>query len=418
VKDKMNKMGNVREEAGSRGWQGMLGLGARSASLLLLVALTGCHGSKPKAELGKLKPEGEPVAVSTIQPEETSRTEYVQVTGNLAAEEDSDVASKREGIVWRTYVERGSVVKKGEPLVRLDPKDEVNALEAGLAAMNELKVRLGVTTDTEHFDPENQPEVRSAKADYELAKVNHERATRLFSEGTINQAEFDQSATQLESARQRYALARHQVAQLYASLKTQQVRVRGLSLAVDDTTITAPFDGVVVERYVSPGEWLGKGARVARMVQLRPLRLQLTVPERNAAQVAVGQEVEFTVTAYPDRRFTGQVKYVSPALNNESRALVVEAEVANEEGLLKPGFFATARLKLPGAAKAYLVPLSAVRREREVAKVFVVKDGVARERVVRLGDTFGNKVEVFDNLGPDDVLAADASKLSDGVRVK
>jgi hypothetical protein len=86
--------------------------------------------------------------------------------------------------------------------------------------------------------------------------------------------------------------------------------------------------------------------------------------------------------------------------------------------LLKPGFFATARLKLPGAAKAYLVPLSAVRREREVAKVFVIKDGVARERVVRLGDTFGNKVEVFDNLGPDDVLAADASKLSDGVRVK
>lgn len=386
--------------------------------VLLLGGLLGCQGNGSKAELGKPKPEPEPVAVATVRPEETSRTEYVQVTGNLAAEEDSDVASKREGIVWRTFVERGALVKKGEPLVRLDPTDEVNALDAGLAAVRELEVRLGVTSDTEQFDPENQPEVRSARADYELAKTNHERATRLFREGTINQAEFDQSATQLESARQRYALAKHQVAQLFASLGTQKVRVRSLAQAVADTTITAPFDGVVVERYVSPGEWLGKGARVARVVQLDPLRLQLTVPERNAAQVAEGQEVEFTVGAYPERKFYGRVKYLSPALSNESRALVVEAEVGNPDGSLKPGFFATARLKLPGAAKAYLVPQSAVRRERDVAKVFVVKDGVARERVVRVGDTFGDKMEVFDSLSADDILAVDASKLSDGVRVK
>ncbi|MCX7625819.1 MAG: efflux RND transporter periplasmic adaptor subunit [Candidatus Sumerlaeaceae bacterium] len=386
--------------------------------LLFITCLLGCHGNGSKAELGKLKPEPEAVAVATVRPEETSRTEYVQVTGNLAAEEDSDVASKREGIVWRTFVERGTVVRKGEPLVAMDPTDEINALDAGLAAVKELEVRLGVTSDTEQFDPENQPEVRSARADYELAKTNHERATRLFREGTINQAEFDQSATQLESARQRYALAKHQVAQLFASLGTQKVRVRSLAQAVADTTITAPFDGVVVERYVSPGEWLGKGARVARVVQLDPLRLQLTVPERNAAQVAEGQEVEFSVGAYPERKFYGRVKYLSPALSNESRALVVEAEVPNPNGLLKPGFFATARLKLPGAAKSYLAPLGAVRRERDVAKVFVVKDGVARERVVRLGDTFGDKIEVFDSLNADDILAADASKLSDGVRVK
>lgn len=386
--------------------------------LLLLGGLFGCQGDGSKAELGKLKPEPEPVEVATVRPEETSRTEYVQVTGNLAAEEDSDVASKREGIVWRTFVERGALVRKGEPLVRLDPTDEINALDAGLAAVRELEVRLGVTSETEQFDPENQPEVRSARADYELAKTNHERATRLFREGTINQAEFDQSATQLESARQRYALAKHQVAQLFASLGTQKVRVRSLAQAVADTTITAPFNGVVVERYVSPGEWLGKGARVARVVQLDPLRLQLTVPERNAAQVAEGQEVEFTVGAYPERKFYGRVKYLSPALSNESRALVVEAEVANPDGLLKPGFFATARLKLPGAAKAYLVPHSAVRRERDVTRVFVVKDGVARERVVRVSDTCGDKLEVYDGLSADDILAADASKLSDGVRVK
>lgn len=386
--------------------------------MLLLGALVGCRGNANKAVLGQEKPEPEPVAVVTIRAEETSRTEFVQVTGNLAAEEDSDVASKREGIVWQTFVERGTIVSSGQPLVKLDPTDEIDALDAGVASLRELEVRLGITSGTETFDPENQPEVRSARADYELARTNHERATKLFREGTINQAEFDQSATQLESARQRYNLAKHQVLQLYASLGTQKVRVRSLAQAVSDTTVTAPFAGIVQERYVSPGEWLAKGARVARVVQLNPLRLQLTVPEKNAAQVAMGQEVEFTVGAFPDRRFSGQVKFISPALSNESRALLVEAEVPNDELLLKPGFFATARLKLPGVGKAYLVPLSAVRRDRDVAWVFVVQNGVARERVVRLGDTLGDKVEVLEGIGPDDVVAADASKLSDGARVK
>ncbi|MGB9690691.1 MAG: efflux RND transporter periplasmic adaptor subunit [Candidatus Sumerlaeaceae bacterium] len=394
---------------------GALGWGALS---LLLGALAGCHGNGSKAELGQTKPEAAAVAVTTVQAQETLRTEFVQVTGNLAAEEDSEVASKREGIVWHTYVERGTLVSAGQPLVRLDPTDEINALDAGVAALHELEVRLGITSGTETFDPENQPEVRSARADYDLARTNHERATKLFREGTINQAEFDQSATQLESARQHYALAKHQVLQLYASLGTQKVRVRSLAQAVSDTTVTAPYDGIVQERYVSPGEWLGKGARVARVVKLKPLRLQLTVPERYAAQVAEGQEVEFTVAAYPERKFTGRVKYLSPALSNEARALVVEAEVGNEEMILKPGFFATARLKLPGAGKAYLVPQSAVRRDRDVARLFVIQDGIARERVVRLGDAFGDKIEVIEGLQPNDIVATDASKLSDGVRVE
>lgn len=391
---------------------------AVGASVGMFVLLIGCGGRKQKAELGAVKPAGEPVAVETVRLLETTRTEYIQVTGSLAADEDANVASKREGIVWRTFVERGQPVRKGEPLVQLDPTDEINALDAGKASLRELEVRLGVTSASANIDPENQPEVRAARADYELARTNHERATKLFREGTINQAEFDQSATQLESARQRYALAKHQIMQLFASLDTQKVRVTTLAQAVADTTVTAPFDGIVQERSVSPGEWLAKGAKVAQVVRLNPIRLLLTVPERYAALVELGQTVEFTVAAYPDRKFSGTIAYLSPALSSDSRALTVEARVANQDMALKPGFFATARLRLPGAGKAYLAPQTAVRRERDVAKVFVIKDGVAHERVVRLGETFGDKVEIFDDVSADDIVARDASKLSDGQRVK
>ncbi len=96
----------------------------------------------------------------------------------------------------------------------------------------------------------------------------------------------------------------------------------------------------------------------------------------------------------------------------------MEALVPNPEGKLLPGFFATARLEMSGASRVLLVPLSAVRRDREVGRVFVVQDGVARERVVKLGEQVGDKIEITGDLSSDDVVVVDAAKVSDGIRVR
>jgi membrane fusion protein (multidrug efflux system) len=380
--------------------------------------MTGCSGNGARAQLGEQKPAPEPVVVATVRVEETSKTASIQVTGNLAADEDSDVASKREGIVQKTFVERGSHVERGDPLVKLDATDELLNLAAGEAALFEIKSRLGLTTETLLFDVEQQPEVRSAKADYELAQANYTRSEKLYRDGTINKAEYDQAATQLEATRQRYFQARYVAQQLYASLQTQKVRLQTLQQAVADTTVTAPFRGIVSERYVSPGEFLMRGAKVVRLVRIDPIRLVLTIPERYAAEVREGQKVEFTVNAYPADVFRGQIVHIAPALSADSRALAVEALVPNPEGKLLPGFFATARLEISGATKVLLVPMSAVRREREVGRVFVVRDGVARERVVKLGEPVGDKIEITGDLSSDDVVVVDASKVSDGIRVR
>ncbi len=120
----------------------------------------------------------------------------------------------------------------------------------------------------------------------------------------------------------------------------------------------APFAGVVGERFVSPGDYVTRGTKVASVMRVDPLRVELTVPEQFVAAVGEGRAVTFSVDAYPGETFTGQVRYVSPAVTAETRALVVEALVPNAAGQLKPGFFATRPDRAGGAGRALLVPAS------------------------------------------------------------
>ncbi len=176
------------------------------------------------------------------------------------------MASKREGIVQETFVERGTQVEQGAPLVKLDATDELLNLAAGEAALFEIKSRLGLTTETESFDVEEQPEVRSARADYELAQANYARSESCFEKAQSTRQSTTRRRPSSRPHAIRYFQARHVAQQLYASLKTQKVRLRTLQQAVADTTVTAPFRGIVSERYVSPGEFLMRGAKVARLV--------------------------------------------------------------------------------------------------------------------------------------------------------
>ena len=131
--------------------------------------------------------------------------------------------------------------------------------------------------------------------------------------------------------------------------------------ALADTVVRAPFAGLVAERMVSIGDYVTKGMKVAVVVRINPLRAQLTIPEQFVSAVAVGQPITFEVDAYPGRQFEGRVRYVSPTLQADQRALTAEAIVPNPTNELKPGLFATARLQQPKRTPAVLVPASAVQ---------------------------------------------------------
>src|SRR5205807_9392519 len=155
--------------------------------------------------------------------------------------------------------------------------------------------------------------------------------------------------------------------------------------AVADTVVRAPFTGVVAERLVSAGDYVTKGMKVAIVVRVNPLRVMLTIPEQFVSAVAVGQPVNFDVDAYPNRRFEGKVRYISPALQAERRALTVEATVPNPNGELKPGLFATARLEQATRTPGILVPAAAVQTSAGTSRVYVVNGDHVDERIVTTG---------------------------------
>ena len=186
-----------------------------------------------------------------------------------------------------------------------------------------------------------------------------------------------------------------------------------------DTAVRAPFAGLVAERAVSVGDYVTKGMRVATVVSVDPLRVELTVPEQAVAAIKVGQRVRLTVDAYPNEEFLATIKFVSPALRVDQRALTVEAVANNRDGRLKPGLFATALIRQGEPAPALTVAEGAIETISGTSRVYVIKDGRAEERIVTVGEKVGEHVEITSGLSKGDLVVAEPrGRIVDGTAVK
>ncbi|PTL77283.1 efflux RND transporter periplasmic adaptor subunit [Vitiosangium sp. GDMCC 1.1324] len=320
------------------------------------------------------------VKADTVQVGEGKVPRYLTLTGTLSAYEDSDVAAGAAGKVLSVHVERGSVVKKGDVLVRLDSR-------AASASLEEARAQLAL-----------------AKSQQELANADCERNEKLFASGTVSSADHDRAQAQCRNAA--------------AQLASATARLSMLELNVTDATIRAPFDGVVSERVVSVGEYVRQDSKVVTLVALDPLRLSLTVPESSAAFVQKDQAVEFTLTAAPNVVHKTKVSFVGAGLRNGTRDLVVEALVPNKERTLLPGQFATAKVQL-GEQQLPVVPRSAVLGDGARRKLFVVSDGRLEERFVQVSESAGDSLGVMAGVRAGErVVAVARDDLRDGQKLQ
>jgi len=382
---------------------------------LLVVAAAGCRADATADRSATA--EAPAVAIAATAAVDTPIARFIEVTGTLTAQESAEVAAEIAGRVVATPVERGSRVGKGSDLVMIAAAEvDAQAREAEANAA-QIEARLGIAGG-KPFEVARVPEVASANATRALARTDFERARTLHAAQLISQAEFEQKSAQLESAERQYDVASNGAEQQFQSLLAARARVTVARKAVADTVVRAPFAGVVGERLVSVGDYVTRGTKVASVMRVDPLRVELTVPEQYVAAVAAGRDVTFTVDAYPGIIFTGQVRYVSPSVTAETRALVVEAIVPNANGQLKPGFFATARIAQVASAPALLVPATAVRTVAGTARVFVVSGDRVEERVVMVGQTVDDRLEITDGLTAGErVATSGVATLADGVRV-
>jgi RND family efflux transporter MFP subunit len=358
------------------------------------------------------------VTVTSAAAVEQPIARFVRATGTLMAEDQADVAAETAGRIVATPIERGSRVAEGGELARVVATETNAQLKEAEANAAQIEARLGLTPDAA-LDVNNVPEVQNAKASYELAQGEFNRIKSLLDQRVVSQSEYDQRRTQMEATRQQYEAAKNGAAQQYQSLQAARARIALARKAVADTVVRAPFSGVIAERLVSVGDYVTKGMKVAVVVRVNPLRVVLTIPEQFVSTVAVGQPVDFDVDAYPGRRFEGKVKYISPALQADRRALTVEAVVPNPSGALKPGLFATARLEQSAKTPGILVPSSAVQTSAGTSRVFVVANDHVEERIVVAGQAVGDLVEITKGLAAGEKVAtSNIGKLNDGTKVK
>lgn len=320
------------------------------------------------------------VQVRTAPVQERKMPRYLRLTGQLTAWQDADVASDTTGKVAETPVERGAVVKAGDVLVKLDDRQASLALAEAKANVELAKSKL-VLAESELA--RNQPLAKAraiAEADFQRLKTDR-----------------DARAADLAGAEARLGMAEKSLA---------------------DATIRAPFAGLVAERIVSAGEYVRADSPVARVVEVDRLRLELAVPEGDVSRVQQGQAVEFSVATFPGQSFAAAIKFIGAAIREASRDLLVEAEVANADGKLKPGLFAEARLKL-GEETGLSVPAEAVRIEGPRRKVFVVEKGQVSERLVEAGEANAGFVEIRRGVAKDEAVAlAPGPEVVDGAAVQ
>ena len=227
------------------------------------------------------------------------------------------------------------------------------------------------------------PEVLNAKASLDWAEAEFNRIKSLLDQKVVSQAEYDQRRTQVQAARQQYQAAQNGAQQSFRSLQAARARVDLARKASADTVVRAPFAGLVAERLVSTGDYVTRGMKVATVVRIDPLRVELTVPEQYLSLVKAGQPVRLERRRLSGRRFTAKVRFVSPSLKTEPARADGRSRGA-ERG--QPAEARAVRDRAPAAAGAGPGDARAGRRPCETvagtSRVYVVTGDKVEERIV------------------------------------
>lgn len=408
--------------------------------------MSACSGPKGPAAKAEKDPH-KTIVYTTAKAVLKEVPSSFNANGSFIAEETSDIAPAINGRVADTPVNVGDFVRKGQVLCRLEEReaqlklDQARAsLEQARFIMRQAQSRVGWTGDGK-FNPDAVPEVSAAKAAYEsalasakLAAADARRYENLVGSGDVSQSSYEKFKTQGEtaeaaadSARKQYEAQVNAARQNYGAIEAAQAALAAAESqmaqaqkSLEDTAIRAPFDGYITDRPAAAGQWLATNGKAATIMSLATVKLQLQIPEQQAAMATTGMSVTARVAAYPDRDFTGKIIAVVPAVDANSRAFMAEARFSNPKAELRPGMYAGAKVMLPGSEPAVFVPEKAVFYDTttDANNIFSIVDGAARLKVVLKGDSDGAEVRILSGLAGDEtVVLNNQADLYDGAPV-
>lgn len=350
--------------------------GALSCTLLLLLGC-GATGAETASEDASAKVTT--IAVRTVSLSPSTFDDRIEATGSLAADNDATLSARASGTL-EYLAPLGTAVKKGQVVARIDPALPVTGVRQAEAARS------------------------AASAQIALARQTHDRQKPLYDQGVISALEFQQIQAQFASAK--------------ADLARSEAALSQAREALANTRLVAPFAGVVDAHLVDRGEQVAPGSPVLRVLDARKLSVKAGLPERYAADIALGAEVDVALPSYGLGTRRGRVRFVATAIDARSRTFDVEVTLDNQDGRLKPEMVAKIVVTRARLKDVLVVPQDAVLRDEEGLHVFVVdgQEGAAKaERyAVEVAGRAGGNVVVKGLSAGHEVVVLGQTKLIDG----
>lgn len=329
----------------------------------------------PGAAVVELDSAGLAMAGLAFAEADTVQSTVLPATGAITYDQNrvSHIGPRTEGRILSLQADLGDRLRSGQVLAVLE-SPEVGATRADL---------------------------HEAESMVEIARENYERERRLEEQGISSRRELLEAERELRQAE--------------AALLRAGERLQALGAGHGEGsqfTVTAPFEGVVVEKHATRGEVVGPSDQLFTVADLGRLWIELDVYERDLRRVALGQPVQVTTTAYPDRTFEGEIVYIGDILDAARRTVRARVEVENPGGALRPGMFARAGIRVSGSSTVVVVPRQAVQTVEDRQVVWVPGDepGHFTARPVEVGQTLeGNRIEVLSGLEPGERIVTEGA---------
>lgn len=345
-------------------------------------------------------------------------TRVIMVTGTLAAQEQSILSAKVAGRLQYLAVDLGSLVHQGDLLAQIEPTDYELGLQQAAAALSQARAAVGLPPEgqDDRIRLELVSAVKQAKAVLDESAQNRGRVKSLSQSGIASQSELDTAEAAYQVALSRYDSALEEAGTRASAVAQRRAEYELARKKLADASVRAPFDGAVQSRPGHLGEFVAPGTPILQLVRIDPLRLRLQVAERESTLVRTGQVVYLFVEG-DTNAYTGQIARLSPALDEQSRMLLVEADVPTR-GCLRPGLFARAKLSVDEHQEGLSVPPNALITFAGIEKVVVVEAGKALEKVVITGRRGPDWVEIISGIGTSAQVILDPGGLRTGQPVR
>ncbi|HEY9647340.1 MAG TPA: efflux RND transporter periplasmic adaptor subunit [Chroococcidiopsis sp.] len=386
--------------------------------------------------------QGLPVKLETVKQEQIEETS--EFVGSLEAQESVVLKPEIEGRVSQFYVAPGDFVEAGAPLVQLSATKRQAEFASVLATVNSARAaQSSAASELQALQAERD----SAAADLRLKEADYRRIASLVDDGVLARQELDvavrdreSAAASLNAVNRRIEASRADLAESQAGLREAQANAALADAELQDTTVFAPFAGIVGDIPVKLGDFVSTTTTLTTVTQNSTLDLRISIPLERRAQIRPGLPVKLS-DAQGNELAIGQLSFISPAVNASAQSILVKATFNNASGQLLNGQYVRARV-LWSQKPGVLVPSSAISRVAGQAFVFVAKEAepspeatagqpsagqspasgqpmlVAEQREVTLGALQGDRYQILEGLRPGErIVVSGILNLSDGAPI-